>query len=197
MVIYLKTINYRSMKTLIIILSISIFFSLDNVAQENKTKTSDDQKTGAGTETSKSTWSEERVNEYVKTAASGSMMEVQLGKLAQQKASSQQVKDFGQLMVKNHTEAGTKLKSAVKTSIPATLEEKHKNKVDKLSDKTGKEFDKEYMDMMVKDHEDDIKEFEQAQANVTDPALKSWISSTLPVLKQHLQKAKSIQEQLK
>ncbi len=145
-------------------------------------------------------WTEDKVKDFVMDAANGGMMEVQLGKLVSQKASSPEVKDFGSTMVKDHSDANQKLKSAVKSlqiTIPSTMDKDHKDMMDKLNNKTGKDFDKEYMDMMVKDHKKDVSDFETAQKNVTDPSLKSWIDKTLPVLKQHLAKAENVQKQLK
>jgi len=183
------------MKAIMVILSISMLVSFSSFAQRDTTKSSD-QRTGAGMETG-STWDEERKNEFVKEASRGSMLEVQLAKLAQEKASSQQVKDFARQLEKDHSSANQKLKSAVTINIPSTLEEKQQQKIEKLSDKSGNDFDKEYIDMMVKDHQEDIDKFQQAQKNVTDESLKNWIASTLPTLKKHYQTAKSIQESLK
>lgn len=188
------------MKNLLMIFSILMFISLDSFAQG--TGTSGTRKSTSTTKSQSSTsgWQKDRVEKFVMQAAMGGMMEVQLGKLASQNATSQQVKDFGKLMVKDHSDANMKLKTAVKSmqfTIPSTLDKDHQNKIDKVTKKTGKDFDKEYMDMMVKDHKEDVSDFEQAQRNVTDPSLKSWIDKTLPVLREHLNKAETIQKQLK
>jgi putative membrane protein len=145
-------------------------------------------------------WTKDKVKEFVMEAANGGMMEVQLGKTASQKASSPLVKEFGNTMVRDHSDANNKLKEAVKSlqiTLPATIDKKEMDMMDKLKNKTGKDFDKEYMDMMVDDHKKDVSKFETAQKNVTDPSLKAWIDKTLPVLKQHLEKAESTQKQLK
>lgn len=175
------------MKNVILILGLVVFGGLNNFAQNTSTGSANG-------------WSQEKVNDFVTDAANGGLMEVQLGKLVAQKANSPQVKEFGSLMVKDHSDANQKLKDAVKTlqiNLPSTVDKNHKDMIDKLSTKTGKEFDKEYMDMMVKDHKKDVSEFETAQKNVTDPSLKSWIDKTLPVLRQHLAKAENVQKQLK
>ncbi len=74
-------------------------------------------------------------------------------------------------------------------------------KTQKASDKLGKEsgdaFDKAYMSMMVKDHEKDVKEFEEASKNADDADLKAWAGKTLPTLQHHLEMAKDIDGKLK
>ncbi|HLO60478.1 MAG TPA: DUF4142 domain-containing protein [Bacteroidales bacterium] len=138
--------------------------------------------------------------EFLNEAASGGLMEVQLGKLAQQKASSQLVKDFGKMMERDHSDANTKLRAATsKLGVPvsSSIMKEHQDKIEDVSDKTGKDFDKAYIDLMVKDHKDDVDKFEKAADNLEDPTLKQWASSTLPVLKKHLAEAQKIQDQIK
>lgn len=184
------------MKNLFLILGLLLFISYGSIAQG--TRTQSQRKTT--TSKSQTGWQQDKVDKFIVKAAQGGMMEVQLGKLVSQRATSQQVKDFGKLMEKDHSAANMKLKAAVKNMkvmMPSSLDSDHQNKIDKVNKKTGKDFDKEYMDLMVKDHKTDISEFEDAQRNVKDPALKNWIDNTLPVLRQHLSKAETIQKQLK
>lgn len=183
------------MKSILSILILGLFLSITGFAQEgtNKTSDKDNAKTGAGTAGS---WNTEKESDFVKEAASSSLLEIQLGKLAQQKATSQEVKDFAQQMVKSHTTSTQKLKSVTETEVSSTLEQKHQQKIKALSEETGDDFDESYIDMMVQDHKDNIEKFEDAQENVSDPALKQWISSSLAEMKQHQQKVKSIQEKM-
>jgi putative membrane protein len=138
--------------------------------------------------------------EFVNEASSAGLMEVQLGKLAQQKGSSVQVKEFGRMMERDHSDANNKLKSAVqKLGVPAssTLQKKHQDNVDDLSKKSGADFDKAYVDLMVKDHKEDVEKFEKASNDIQEPALRQWVTSTLPVLKKHLAEAEKLQNQVK
>jgi putative membrane protein len=66
----------------------------------------------------------------------------------------------------------------------------------KLEDKSGADFDKAYMDMMVKDHEKDVKEFEEASKDAEDSDLKAWAAKTLPTLQHHLEMAKDTKSKL-
>ncbi|MBT1071405.1 DUF4142 domain-containing protein [Pelotalea chapellei] len=126
-------------------------------------------------------------------AASGGMMEVQLGQLARDKGQTQDVKDFGSRMVTDHTKANDELKQLAQQknwTMPTKLERKHKSMMDKMQKASGPEFDKQYMKGMVKDHTKDIEDFRKATEKVKDPDLKAWAQKTLPVLEQHLQLAK-------
>lgn len=132
---------------------------------------------------------------FVMKAANGGMMEVQLGNYAQQNAASQRVKDFGSMMVRDHSKANDELKSIVSNkgvTLPTTVMGEEMEDMNKLMKKTGKDFDKAYMDMMVEDHKKDINEFEKAANNVMDADVKAWASKTLPVLRIHLDSAQAI-----
>ncbi|MGI8581154.1 MAG: DUF4142 domain-containing protein [Chitinophagaceae bacterium] len=132
--------------------------------------------------------------EFVVKAASGGLMEVELGKIAAQNAASAKVKAFGQRMVKDHSKANDELKaiaSAKNISIPATPGEDHQKHIDNLKAKKGAEFDKDYIDMMVNDHEEDIKNFEKEASDGKDAKIKAFAQSKVPILKQHLEMARS------
>ncbi|TSK03836.1 MAG: DUF4142 domain-containing protein [Geobacter sp.] len=135
---------------------------------------------------------------FVKKAASGGMMEVELGQLAKEKAKSQEVKDFAQLMVTDHGKANDELKTAVgnKYKIPAKMELKHKAMVEKFQKTSADEFDKKYAEAMVKDHKKDVEDFKKASKKVKDPEIKAWIDKTLPTLEQHLQHAKDMAQKV-
>lgn len=133
--------------------------------------------------------------EFVTEAASGGMMEVELGKLAQEKATNQQVKDFGAMMVKDHGQANEKLKSIAQSKniqLPAAMNEDHQEHVNKLRNLSGQEFDREYVNLMVEDHEEDISKFEDMQSDVQDQELKQWVDSTLPTLRTHKERIDQI-----
>jgi putative membrane protein len=75
--------------------------------------------------------------------------------------------------------------------------EKHEDNVESLSKKSGADFDKAYVDLMVRDHKEDVNKFEKASGEIQDATLKQWVSSTLPVLKNHLAEAEKLQAQVK
>ncbi|NJO68084.1 MAG: DUF4142 domain-containing protein [Bacteroidetes bacterium] len=95
------------------------------------------------------TWDQEEIREFADNAAMGGMMEVELGKIAQNKGMSQQVRDFGKMMETDHGKANTQLKAALQSlslNVPATMDKDHQDKVDNLNKKAGNDFDKEYID---------------------------------------------------
>jgi putative membrane protein len=138
---------------------------------------------------------------FVMKAAAGGMMEVELGNMAQQNASSQRVKDFGAMMVRDHGKANQELMSfASRRNVMLnqdSLMSTHKSDMDKLKGKTGAAFDKAYMSMMVKDHQKDVNEFEKASKMCKDQECLAFAGKTLPVLQMHLDSAQAINKSLK
>lgn len=132
---------------------------------------------------------------FAAKAAQGGMAEVQLGQLAAQKASNADVKAFGQQMVDDHTKANDQLKSVAtkeNMTLPSTLDSKDQALMTKLQGLSGADFDKTYMKAMVKDHKEDVKEFQKEADKGKDPQIKNFASQTLPTLQQHLTKAESV-----
>lgn len=132
---------------------------------------------------------------FMTKAASGGMMEVQLGQLAQQQAQSQRVKDFGAMMVRDHSKANDELKSLASgknVTLSDSLMPEHKHHVTDLQKRKGASFDKAYMSMMVQDHQKDVQEFEKASNNLSDGEVKAFATRTLPVLRSHLDSATAI-----
>jgi len=122
-------------------------------------------------------------------AASGGILEVQLGKEVAQRATSPEVKQAAQMMVTDHTKANNELKAlAAKKNItlPPTLGDDQKKVFDDVLAKKGVELDQEYVKEMVKDHQEDIKEFTEASQKAGDPEIKALATKTVPVLKMHL-----------
>ena len=132
---------------------------------------------------------------FIMEAASGGMMEVQAGQLAAQNAGNDRVKSFGNMMVQDHTNANNELKALATSkniTLPDSMMTKHRKHIDMLKTKTGKDFDKAYMNMMVMDHNEDVSKFQSESKNAKDPDLKAFASKTVPVLRTHLDSAKAI-----
>ncbi len=134
--------------------------------------------------------------EFAVAAANGGMMEVQMGELAQKNGSSQAVKDFGRMMVEDHGKANEELKSLAQQlniTLPTSMGEDKQEKYNELANKTGREFDQAYADLMVKDHKEDIEAFKEEAQEGRIPELKNWAAGKVPVLEMHLQKAQAMQ----
>ncbi|MER2997290.1 DUF4142 domain-containing protein [Pontibacter populi] len=139
------------------------------------------------------------LSEFMTEAASGGMMEVELGKMAQEKAQHADVKSFAQMMVTDHTKANDELKVLAGTKsivLPDSMSKDHMDHITELRDKTGADFDNAYMDLMVEDHEEDVKEFEEAVNELQDPEAKAFASKTLTTLRKHHERAKQINDML-
>jgi putative membrane protein len=136
---------------------------------------------------------------FLKEAAQGGQMEVELGNVATKKASNDRVKAFGKRMTEDHGKANKELAALAKkknVQVSKTLDDKHKREVDRLSKLSGSEFDREYMAAMVKDHKEDVEKFERAAKEAKDSDVKEFASKTLPVLKDHLELAQTTHQQL-
>jgi putative membrane protein len=132
---------------------------------------------------------------FYKNAAEGGMAEVQLGTLAQQKAANPRVKEFGAMMVKDHTAANDKLKALAESkniSLPTSPSVGQMATKTKLEAQSGNTFDKSYIKGMIEDHEEDIKEFKKEAASGRDAEAKAYAVATLPTLQAHLKKIQSI-----
>lgn len=133
-------------------------------------------------------------------AADAGMAEVQFGKLAQEAAKNQDVKDFAAQMVKDHSKANEELKALAtskKVQLSPVISGVFQGQLTDLSSKTGDEFDKLYMDLMMVHHMDAIKLFEETSKNETDPEVKAFATKTLPILKAHHEKAEPLMKKYK
>lgn len=136
---------------------------------------------------------------FAMNAAQGGMAEMKLGKLAADKASDAGVKAFGQQMVDDHSKANEDLKSTAEKegiTLPNDLNAKQQAIYSKLDKLSGPAFDRAYVNDMVRDHEEDAKEFRKEANSGRDEQIKAFASRTLPMIQSHLDKIKSIQSKL-
>ena len=135
-------------------------------------------------------------SKFLTKAASGGMLEVELGKVVAQRATTPAAKQFAQQMVTDHTKANNELKAlAAKKNItlPASLGDDQKKVYDEVLTEKGAKLDDKYVSEMVDDHEEDVKEFQEASTKAGDPEVKALAAKTLPVLQMHLTMIKKIQ----
>ncbi len=164
--------------------------SMNNGAMTNNT---------GSTANNNTTQADAKTIEFVQKAASGGMMEVQLGQVAQQNAKSDRVKSFGNMLQTDHTNANNELKSLATSKniqVPTAMNAKDQKHVDELSKMKGSEFDKMYMNMMVNDHKEDIADFKKASNDLKDNDIKNFAGKTLPVLQKHLDSAIAIHHKM-
>lgn len=138
---------------------------------------------------------EKKDADFAVEAANGSMMEVEMGKIAESRAMNSRVKNFATMMVTDHSKAGDdlrKLATSKNITLPGSVGDDAKKHMEDLNKKTGNDFDEAYMKFMLDDHKEDIKKFEEAVKNCKDPELKAFAAQALPVLYKHLDSAKLI-----
>lgn len=137
---------------------------------------------------------------FVMEAAIGGMMEVDGGNVAQQNADNQRVKDFGSMMVTDHSKANDDLKNVVSAkgiTLPTSLPKDKQKMIDAMKNMKGKAFDSHYVNMMVNDHKEDVAKFKMESTKADDPDLKTWITNTLPTLQKHLDSIQAIKKSIK
>jgi putative membrane protein len=150
--------------------------------------------------TSQTLQTDEASSSFLVKAADGGMTEVRLGELAQQKATSKMVKDYGTMLIHDHSAANDKVKALAaqrNVTLPDGPGNENQESIDKLAKRTGKDFDKSFMDAMQRDHEKVIDMFKDASNKVNDPDVKSFVDNTLPTLQMHLDSAKAIRKSIK
>jgi putative membrane protein len=132
---------------------------------------------------------------FYKNAAEGGLAEVELGKLAQEKSSNSSVKEFGSMMVSDHAAANEKLKTIAASKnlkLPTSPSIGQMATKTKLKTLSGDTFDESYIKGMIKDHEEDIKEFQKEAASGQDPDARAYAAVTLPTLQKHLKRIQQI-----
>lgn len=153
----------------------------------------------SSSDTSKMNMVGDDAKNFSKEAAQGGMLEVQLGNIAMKNGRTQAVKDFGKMMVDDHTKINDQLKdlaSKKMVDLPSAVSDDQQKDIDKLSKETGKAFDKDYVSMMIKDHKDDIDAFKKAEDKISDSDYKNFISNALPTLQKHLSAIEAINKKM-
>jgi putative membrane protein len=131
-------------------------------------------------------------SEFIKMAATGGMKEVHMGQMAEKQGQSQEVKELGRRLVQDHTNANKMLMGIAQTkgvSVP-------KEKMDH-GNMSGANFDKEFLTMMLADHQKDIAAFEAEAKSGDDADVKGFAKQTLPTLKEHLSMVKKAQSKVR
>jgi putative membrane protein len=130
--------------------------------------------------------------DFATKAAQGGMAEVELGKLAQERGASAHVKEYGKMLVDDHTRLNNELKdiaSKENITLPTDISPEQRRNIDRLAKLSGSQFDREFLKDSAKDHREDIAEFEKEAKNGQNQALKNFASTSLPTLREHLKMA--------
>lgn len=133
---------------------------------------------------------------FINKAAAGGMFEVEAARLAAEKATDPQVKSFAAKLLDQHQQSNEELKQIASNkgvTLPTQLPSKERAMIDRLSKASSDKFDQEFLKTVgLKDHKEDIRQFENASKETTDTELKAWIDKTLPTLRTHLAEAQTM-----
>jgi putative membrane protein len=138
--------------------------------------------------------------DFIQDQLEDGQAEISLGKVASERATHPQVKQFAQMMVRDHQMAGDELRQVataanVQVTPAAEPDGDHKDAQEELAKLSGNEFDRKYMDKMVDEHEEAVNELEK-KADAENAQVRQWATKTLPKVRQHLEQAKQIQQTL-
>jgi putative membrane protein len=137
--------------------------------------------------------------DFVEDMIEDGMAEITLGQLAQQRASNPQVREFGDMMVRDHQKTGDELKqisSRHNLQLDTTLDDDHNDLRERLSKLSGAEFDREYINAMVEEHQEAVDDVREKAENADNVELKQWAAQTLPTLQSHLEQARQLKNTL-
>ncbi len=187
----------------------AVFTLACNTENRNETTTNNDSTIGT-------TGVSDGDREFVEASASANSAEVELGKLAEQRATSNEVKKFAAMMVSDHSKANQELMQVAQQhsiQAPSDLNEEHRDLVGRLSNLRGADFDREYMEAMIDSHQDVIDHLQtrasedrigdnkgavepEGSDNPVEASLNQWAAATLPAARHHLEEAQRINEGL-
>ena len=154
--------------------------------------------------------------DFVDESLSAGTAEVELGRIAQQRAADAEVKQFAEMMVRDHTQAADSLtqisqQHAIQTR--SAMQEHHRDLMERLSKVQGADFDREYMDAMVDGHENMVDHLQtrasedrfgenkgtvrpEGSDNPVEASLNQWAANALPTTRRHLEEARRISDRL-
>lgn len=136
------------------------------------------------------------VEGFATNAAISDMYEIEAGKLAQEKGQSQAVKDFGAMMVKDHTASSTEMKplaTAAGQTPPAEMDERRKGLVDNLRAASGADFDRTYISQQIAAHEEALNLLNGFAQDGGDAGLKAFAAKAAPVVQKHLEQVRGME----
>jgi putative membrane protein len=122
-------------------------------------------------------------------------MEIEAGKLAQEKGTSKEVKAYGKALVRDHTAADKKVMATakqLKVELPKDMPPMKNDKLEAAKAATGPEFDKKFAEAMLEDHKKDVEEATEARDKTTNPKLKKLLAGVVPTLEKHRDTAQKI-----
>jgi putative membrane protein len=133
---------------------------------------------------------------FLRKAAEGNSAEIQMGQMVAQRTQDQQVRNFAEKIVRDHTQANQQLQQIAQAKgidLPQNPAKSDQRTITRLENLSGPQLDREAIDHWVKDHKKDIKEYNSEAKRARDPQVKQFAISTLPTLRDHLNNAETLQ----
>jgi putative membrane protein len=136
---------------------------------------------------------------FIIQAAQSDSAQISMARMALEKSANSDVKDFAHMIEMDHKGALENLKDLMTkfdVRVLRGLSSELQHDIDRMSSLTGSEFDREFINMMVSDHEKTIEMFNDEASSTEDPDMKMYVENTLPILEMHLDKARQLQAKL-
>ncbi|GAB3643739.1 DUF4142 domain-containing protein [Spirosoma arcticum] len=190
------------MKKMSLVLAIAVASLVFQACNENKkdgTDSVENANDANDVKEQKGTGAEDDDGDFAVKAANGGMLEMEVARLAREKAQSSEVKEFAAMIMTDHQKANEELKALAgrkNITLPARLGDDEQKQVDELAKLSGTEFDKKYVELMVDDHEKDVKLFKEAADDSDDADLKAFAAKQLPTLQKHLERITTIDKNM-
>jgi putative membrane protein len=169
----------------------------DRYGNERSTKGEDSKDIAEDQNDDKFDNKEERDADFAVKAAEDGMLELKAAELAATNASSSEVKNFAKQVIADHTKVNEELKTLAATkniSLPASLTDRCQRKYDKLADKSGREFDQEFADLMVKEHKDLVDAYKKEADKGNDADMRAFASRNVSRLEHHLAMSEDLED---
>jgi putative membrane protein len=134
---------------------------------------------------------------FIKATAADGMAEVKIAELASKKAERADVKEFAQMLIKDHTAANKDLEAVAQkkgVDVSAVIDPSSAKDFQSLENYSGKDFDNEFLKLMETDHKKCVSNFESAAKKAEDGDVKDFVNKTLPVIKAHYDKVQSLRK---
>jgi putative membrane protein len=181
-----------------LVMAVAVTACAGDDARETETPT-----TGTGGAVTGTTGTFDGDMDFVEERLEMGNAEVELGRIAQERATHPDVKAFAQELVRDHQAAGEELRRIATTAnpnFPATIDDEAREELTELREEmaklTGRDFDRRYIDEMIDDHQDAVDDLEDKAENASHSEVRAWAAKTLPTVRQHLERARALKESL-
>ena len=166
--------------------------STKEINAQNRSTTAAGTMTGRESKGDKLGWMDRR---FMHKAADDGHDEINLAKLATERASNPEVRSYAQKLVDDHTKVAEELKGiASQKNVKIEEDNDHDRAYKRMARRSGADFDREFVEHMIDEHEKDIRRFEQAAKDAKDPDVRSFASKHIDHLREHLREAQSLRQ---